>query len=79
MALPDVPACPRCRGAMSPGYLAFLNRLNWVDRIGMMDASVFKGETIVGMLDTVGMTGHLAGWRCPNCRIMTLDYGAGVQ
>lgn len=63
---------------MAPGFLAFLGRMNWVDRIGLLDASVFKGDTIAGTLDTFGATGHFKGWRCARCQAITLDVAAGV-
>jgi hypothetical protein len=62
---------------MSPGYLAMIGRANWVDSIGYFDASVFKGETVIGNLDVILSTAHLRGWRCTGCGLMTIDYRAG--
>jgi uncharacterized protein DUF6487 len=67
------PACPRCGQPMQPGFAALINRMNWVERIGVFDASVFKGETMVPM-PLVGAA-HIPGFRCASCRIATLDYG----
>lgn len=62
---------------MVPGYLAGGARTNWVDRIGWFDAAVWKGEPIIPMVDTFP-TPHLRGWRCTSCRLLLIDYGAGV-
>jgi hypothetical protein len=58
---------------MQPTFAALINRMNWVERISPLDASVFKGDTMVP-LPLVGGA-HIPGFRGASCRVATLDYG----
>ena len=62
---------------MSPGFVAFGGRTNWVDEIGINDAAWYKGEALVAFLDMTS-TVHLQAWRCQKCALIVMDYGAGL-
>jgi len=64
---------------MSEGYVASAYRLNWVDHVGLMDATVFKGDPLVGVTDTLGGTAHIHSWRCTDCKVVLMDYGARIH
>ncbi|MGP8077694.1 MAG: PF20097 family protein [Thermoplasmata archaeon] len=70
----SIPNCPDCEKKMAPGFLALAGRANWVTKVGAFDASIFKGETVVGNLDVFPTGGHLRGWRCEGCGLMLLEY-----
>ena len=58
---------------MAPGFAALLSRMNWVERIGLLDDAPFKGETLLPI--PLMATAHLPGYRCAGCALVTLDYG----
>ena len=63
--------CPRCGELMTPGFLAFGGRVNWVDEIGFADASPLKGETVVaGMEIGFGFSAHREAHRCFACDLV---------
>jgi hypothetical protein len=80
-AQPPPLACPRCGKPMDAGFMAVQGgaRMNWVKKIGFFDAAWwFRGEKIIGITDGMVTSPHLRGWRCTDCRLMLLDYGAGI-
>ncbi len=58
--------------------MAFRGRANWVEELGWFDAAWFKGDTIVGVADTMLSVPHLRAWRCLDCGMVLLDVGSGV-
>ena len=58
---------------MRPGFAALLSRMNWVEKIGLLDDAPFKGDTLVPL--PLVTTTHVPGFRCAGCQIVTLDYG----
>ena len=73
---PDGVHCPRCGNPMAPGYAAWQGLMNWqvqpVKIIGIHKTGGALGESIVPM--TWAVTSFLAGFRCPVCRILLLEY-----
>ena len=55
---------------MEHGYVAFGSGLNWVEHFGRFD--VTSGTDVIAPRPFA--TGHLEGFRCRSCRVVTLRY-----
>jgi hypothetical protein len=67
-------ACPRCDAPMSEGYLPLLAGLHWREP----GQPVGLPHALSGLPGTVGWRGRprLHAYRCTQCEIVTLQYGA---
>ncbi len=62
---------------MATGFVAIGGRMNWVDKMGVWDARVFKGESLITLMDTSSKVPHFRSWRCKQCGWVLMDYGRG--
>jgi hypothetical protein len=64
---------------MAAGYVAFAHRMNWVDHMGAIDGAPGIGDTVMHARDTFFRNAHFRAWRCFQCKVILMDYGAGPQ
>lgn len=74
---PQFSKCPRCAGPLAYGFLASQGRLNWVDHLGSLDVSPFKGTALIPMMSGVRAP-HFRGWMCDPCGLLIVDFGSGI-
>ncbi len=59
---------------MARGLRAVAGRANWVEEMGLFDAPIFRGDTVMGNMDSFATTAaHLGGWRCPDSRTLIVE------